>query len=85
MARGRRCLRRTLARTTLLNLKPWQPPPCWQGDERPVDDFATAGRVAAWELRRRLLAAGLSAFEPDPVGALAAIEARAHGDLPPAA
>jgi hypothetical protein len=58
-----------------LRLKPWQPAPCWMGDERPVDDFAGAGRVAAWELRRRLIANGLSQFEPDPITALHAIEA----------
>ena len=28
------------------------------------------------ELRRRLIASGLSDYEPDPIGALAAIEAR---------
>ena len=59
-----------------LKLKPWQPPPCWMGDDRPVDDFAAAGKVGAWELRRRLIAAGLSMYEPDPIGALAAIEAQ---------
>jgi hypothetical protein len=66
-----------------LRLKPWQPPPCWMGDDRPIDDFPAAGRVAAWELRRRLIAAGLSAYEPDPIGALHAIEARQQP--PPAA
>ena len=59
-----------------LRLKSWQPVPCWMGDDRPVDDFAGAGRVAAWELRRRLIASGLSAYEPDPIGALHAIETR---------
>jgi hypothetical protein len=57
-----------------LRLKSWQPPPCWMGDERPVDDFPAAGRVAAWELRRRLIASGLSQFEPDPIGALCGVE-----------
>ena len=58
-----------------LRLRPWQTPPCWVGDERPhVDDHR--GEVAAWELRRRLLAAGLSEFEPDPVAALEAIALR---------
>ena len=36
-------------------------------------------------LPRRLLDNNLSRWEPDPLGVLAAIEARAHGDLPPAA
>jgi hypothetical protein len=55
-----------------LRLKSWQPAPCWMGDERPIDDFAGAGKLAAWELRRRLIASGLSQFEPDPIAALAA-------------
>jgi hypothetical protein len=58
-----------------LKLKPWQPPPCWMGDAKPVDDSPLAGRVAAWRLRQRLIASGLSQFEPDPLGALHAIEA----------
>jgi hypothetical protein len=33
------------------------------------------GRAAAAELLRRLLAAGLSRYEPDPVNALARVEA----------
>ena len=52
-----------------LHLRPWQTPPCWMGDERPcVDDHR--GEGAAWALRCRLIAAGLSQFEPDPVAAL---------------
>jgi hypothetical protein len=60
-----------------LELRPWQPVPCWAGDEKPVDDMPSAGKVAAWELRRRLIAAGLSAFEPNPSVALAAIKEEA--------
>jgi hypothetical protein len=56
--------------TAALQLKPWQPPPVWVGDEKPIDDFPSAGRVRAWELRRQLLAAGLSMYEPDPLAAL---------------
>jgi hypothetical protein len=41
------------------------------------------GTVAARELRRRLLAAGLSVHEPDPVRALEAVAARQRGDAPP--
>jgi hypothetical protein len=33
------------------------------------------GRAAAAELLRRMLAAGLSRYEPDPVNALARVEA----------
>jgi hypothetical protein len=39
-----------------------------------LDDFALAGRVAAWELRKQLIASGLSAYEPNPVGALHCVE-----------
>jgi hypothetical protein len=60
--------------TEALHLKPWQWPPCWADDKR-RDPHPTAGSVAAW-LRRRLLKAGLSAFEPDPVAALQAVAAR---------
>ena len=66
-----------------LRLRPWQTPPCWVGDERPhVDDHR--GEVAAWELRRRLLAAGLSEFEPDPVRALEAVAERLRAQASPA-
>ena len=50
--------------------------PCELDDEKPIGDPQRRGLLKAWEVRRRLLAAGLSAFEPDPIGALAAIEAR---------
>jgi hypothetical protein len=53
-----------------LSLKPWQEPPMHAGADRPLDSSPLMGHVAAWELRRRLLAAGLSVFEPDPVRAL---------------
>jgi hypothetical protein len=39
--------------------------------------------VAAWELRRRLLKAGLSVFEPDPVAALEAVAARQCAEAVP--
>jgi hypothetical protein len=54
-----------------LKLKPWQSSPLYGhlGDD-----------AAAAALLQRLLDADLSRFEPDPIGALAALEAR----LPPA-
>jgi hypothetical protein len=58
-----------------LNLKPWQSPPMDAGDDKPRDESPVAGRVAAWELRRRLIAAGLSKFEPDPIRALETVAA----------
>jgi hypothetical protein len=59
-----------------LGLKPWEAVPCELDDEKPIGDPQRRGLFKAWEVRRHLLAAGLSAFEPDPIGALAAIEAR---------
>jgi hypothetical protein len=62
-----------------LKLRPWQPPPCWirdlEGDLAAGDD-GISGRYAAAKLTRRLLAAGLSRFEPDPIAALEAAEAQ---------
>jgi hypothetical protein len=63
-----------------LHLRPWQPPPCWLRTDEDVQaglaqPFGVDGRRAAAELVQRLLAAGLSRYEPDPVGALAALEA----------
>src|SRR5262249_26095265 len=56
-----------------LKLRPWQPPPCWirdvEGDLAAGDD-GISGRHAAALLTQRLLRAGLSRFEPDPLGAL---------------
>lgn len=48
--------------TDCLALRPWEHPPCW------------GGTVEADALVARLAAAGLSKFEPDPVGALARAE-----------
>ena len=59
-----------------LHLRPWQEPPCWADDDKPVDHDGTHGRAAAWALRRRLIKAGLSMYEPDPVRALEAAAAR---------
>jgi hypothetical protein len=65
-----------------LKLRPWQTPPCWLCTD---DDVAAAlamphdqsGYRAAGELVQRLLAAGLSRYEPDPIAALEAAEAGA--------
>jgi hypothetical protein len=57
-----------------LHLKPWQQPPIHAPAERPaVED--SHGNLAAWTLRRRLIEAGLSQWEPRPLEALAEIEA----------
>jgi hypothetical protein len=65
-----------------LQLEPWQVPPCWLRDDRAVQAALSmphdhSGRREAGELVRRLLAAGLSRYEPDPLGALARVEATA--------
>jgi hypothetical protein len=61
------CQRRTLG------LKPWQLTPSEVDDEQPIADPQKLGLLDAWQLRRRLLAVGLSVYEPDPPAALAAI------------
>jgi hypothetical protein len=50
-----------------LRLKPWQDPPMYGDIER--------AQPGAAELLARLLAAGLSRYEPDPIAALARVEA----------
>jgi hypothetical protein len=57
----------------VLGLKPWQSPPCY-GDAQPGHD----GHADAAVLLKRLLDAGLSRWEPDPVAALAKIEQDGH-------
>jgi len=57
-----------------LKLRPWQEPPMHGDSTDGIDDFPNAGRAAAADLLRRLLAAGLSRFEPDPMKALARAE-----------
>jgi hypothetical protein len=65
-----------------LKLKPWQAPPCEAGPT--PDGRAYENDPKAITMKRRLLDAGLSVFEPDPIGALAALEARACGEPPTA-
>jgi hypothetical protein len=60
-----------------LRLKPWQTPPCEIEDPdltlaRTGDDYR--GLRAAARLLERLLKAGLSKYEPDPIGALERVE-----------
>ena len=60
-----------------LRLKPWMSPPCWlRTDADVMAALATpppdlGGDRAAGQLVERLLAAGLSRYEPDPETALA--------------
>lgn len=57
-----------------LHLKPWQPPPMHAQPRADGRDDGSLGWRRAELLLQRLLAAGLSKYEPDPVGALARIE-----------
>jgi hypothetical protein len=63
-----------------LNPEPWQPVPANEYVSVTDDDSEfgpVMGRAAAAELLLRLLAAGLSRYEPDPLGALERVEAAA--------
>jgi len=56
-----------------LHLKLWQPPPCWVDDieaDLAAGDDGNLGRYAAARLLKRMLAASLSRYEPDPITAL---------------
>jgi hypothetical protein len=53
-----------------LRLKPWQSPPMYAAPRLDGPDDGSAGWKVAEQLAHRLLAAGLSRYEPDPLGAL---------------
>jgi hypothetical protein len=64
-----------VAQNNTLHLKSQQIPPCWIDDPYGDDDlardlFGLGGTVEARALCRRLLEAGLSRYEPDPIAAL---------------
>ena len=66
-----------------LALELWQVPPCWlQGGADEIDDILKSDRPDRRGLRRaaalvkRLEENGLSRYEPDPVGALEAMDHR---------
>jgi hypothetical protein len=64
---------------TALSLRPWQSPPCWIDDvvgTLNAGDDGICGEYQAARLLRRLLDAGLSRYEPNPLAALAAKKAR---------
>jgi hypothetical protein len=69
-----------------LHPEPWQPVPANEYVAVTDDDSEygpVMGRAAAAKLLRRLLAAGLSRYEPDPINALARIAAE-RGQQPAA-
>ena len=55
---------------TALHLQPWETPPCTacEDDPNPRDKAAT--------MLRKMLRAGLSRYEPDPLAALAKVKAK---------
>jgi hypothetical protein len=58
-----------------LKLRPWQCPPCWANDEiDPTQPDRYGNMPDEVRFLQRMLAAGISRYEPDPLSALAAIE-----------
>jgi hypothetical protein len=69
----------------ILRLRPWETAPCDAGPHLHPDATDTHGYRAAAELLERMLAAGLSRWDPDPVAALEGAENRRSepvADLP---
>jgi hypothetical protein len=61
-----------------LKLRPWQCPPCWANEEiNPAEGECFGNLREEVELLQRMLAAGLSNWEPDPLAALERVEAEA--------
>ena len=61
-----------------LRLKPWMCPPAWAADEIDARPNTFGNRPDEVALLKRMLAAGLSRFHPDPMRALAEAEAKAN-------
>jgi len=63
-----------VCQTTSLRLKPWQVPPCMMDEDDPDIDDPDADDVMdirqAGKLLRRMLAAGVSRWHPDPIAAM---------------
>jgi hypothetical protein len=73
-----------------LQLKPWQPPPCLLEDfeaDIAAGDDGIMGRYAAAQLLKKMLEAGISFYEPNPLAALkkAKAPAKPTPDQPPPA
>jgi hypothetical protein len=60
-----------------LKLAPYEFPPCWLSDVDDVEGPDFKGKLKAARLLKRLLDAGLSKFEPDPIAALEAAKLQA--------
>jgi len=62
-----------------LHLQPWQSPPCWVDDlvaDIQAGDDGILGDYQAAKLLQKLLDAGLSRYEPDPIAALKRVKKR---------
>jgi len=57
-----------------LKLAPFEFPPCWLSGVDDTEGADFKGKPAAARLLKRLLEAGLSKYEPDPLAALAAAD-----------
>ena len=69
------------AQSRALGLQPWQSPPCRASLadlNQPYDDPRGARESA--ELLKKMLALGLSKFEPDPLAAIAGAEQRQNAE-----
>ena len=66
-----------LCQSRNLGLAVYEFPPCWLLDAEDTEGPAFNGKVQAARLLRRLLGAGLSQYEPDPIAALGAAENQA--------
>jgi hypothetical protein len=64
------------AQMKLLRLRPWQCPPCWANEEIDPAEGERFGNLRdEVELLQRMLVAGLSHWEPDPLAAVERVEA----------
>lgn len=63
-----------MAQSVTLGLRPWQCEPASVHDDGVVDDGCYGRRANEVAVRRRLIALGLSVYEPDPPRAIAQAE-----------
>lgn len=66
--------------TRALNLSPWEFPPCWINPDE-IDDIiangdGTSNNFNAAKLAKRMIAAGVSLYDPSPIEAIAAAKRR---------
>jgi hypothetical protein len=78
-----RCLLRIIARPIRCTSSHGSLRPCGLRRIARVTTTRRPAKSAAWELRRQLLKAGLSVWEPDPIRAREAVAACQRGEAPP--